>query len=53
MAGGVLLAVLAYLVRGDTELVGSTNSVANWGDRNASTFSTDGLNAITHLGEPR
>src|SRR5215204_1374262 len=52
VAGGVLLGVLAYLVRGDTELVRLDESVANWGDRNASTFSTDGLNAITHLGEP-
>jgi membrane-associated phospholipid phosphatase len=26
--------------------------VANWGDWHASPFSTDGLNAITHLGQP-
>jgi membrane-associated phospholipid phosphatase len=52
VAGGVLLGVLAYLVRGNTELVRLDESVANWGDRNASAFSTDGLNAITHLGEP-
>jgi undecaprenyl-diphosphatase len=52
VAGGVLLGVLAYLVRGNTELVRLDESVANWGDRNASTFSTDGLNAVTHLGEP-
>src|SRR5215207_7558441 len=51
-AGGMLLGVLAYLVRGDTELVRLDESVANWGDRNASAFSTDGLNTITHLGEP-
>jgi membrane-associated phospholipid phosphatase len=52
LGGGVLFAVLAYLVRGNTDLVRLDNSVANWGDRHASPFSTDGLNAITHLGEP-
>lgn len=50
--GGVLLAVLAYLVRGDTGLVRLDESVATWGDRHASAFSTDGLSAVTHLGEP-
>lgn len=52
VVGGVLLAVLAYLVRGNTELVRLDNSVANWGDQHASPFATDGLNAITHLGDP-
>jgi membrane-associated phospholipid phosphatase len=52
VAGGVLLGVLAYLVRGETELVRLDNSVARWGDRHASPFSTDGLNAVTELGEP-
>jgi undecaprenyl-diphosphatase len=52
VGGGVLLGVLAYLVRGNTDLVRLDNSVANWGDRHASEFSTDALSAITHLGEP-
>ena len=52
VGGGVLLGVLAYLVRGNNDLVRLDNSVANWGDRHASPFSTDGLEAITHLGEP-
>jgi membrane-associated phospholipid phosphatase len=52
VVGGVLVAVLAYLVRGNTDLVRLDNGVANWGDRHASPFSTDGLNAITHLGQP-
>ena len=52
VGGGLLLAVLAYLVRGDTELVRLDESVANWGDRHASPFSTDASNAVTHLGEP-
>ena len=52
LAGGVLFGVLAYLVRGETALVRLDNSVARWGDRHASPFSTDGLNAVTELGEP-
>jgi membrane-associated phospholipid phosphatase len=52
VAGGVILGVLAYLVRSNADLLRLDNSVANWGDRHASPFSTDGLNAITHLGEP-
>jgi membrane-associated phospholipid phosphatase len=52
VGGGVVFGVLAYLVRGNTDLVRLDNSVANWGDRHASPFSTDGLEAITHLGEP-
>ena len=52
VGGGVVLAVLAYLIRGNTDLVRLDESVASWGDRHASAFSTDGLNAVTHLGEP-
>jgi undecaprenyl-diphosphatase len=52
VGGGLLFAVLAYLVRGNTALVRLDNSVASWGDRHASPFSTDALNAVTHLGEP-
>jgi membrane-associated phospholipid phosphatase len=52
VGGGALFAVLAYLVRGNADLIRLDNSVANWGDRHASPVSTDGLNALTHLGEP-
>ena len=52
VGGGVVLAVLAYLIRGNTDLVRLDESVASWGDRHSSAFSTDGLNAVTHLGEP-
>ena len=52
VGGGVLLGVLAYLVRGNTDLVRLDAGVANWGHRHASPFSTEGLNAVTHLGEP-
>ena len=52
VVGGVLLGVLTYMVRSSGDLVQLDESVANWGDRHASAFSTDGLDAITHLGEP-
>src|SRR5215213_2943984 len=39
--GGVVLGVLAYLVRGSGELVQLDESVADWGDRHASGLSTD------------
>lgn len=52
VGGGVLLGLLTYLVRGNTDLVRLDNSVANWGDRHASALATDGLDAVTHLGEP-
>jgi membrane-associated phospholipid phosphatase len=52
IGGGVVLGMLAYMIRGDTQLVRLDNSVANWGDPHASPFSTDTLNAATHLGEP-
>lgn len=50
--GGLVLAVLAYLVRGNTEVVRIDSGVADWGDRNASDVGTDVLTAITHVGEP-
>ena len=50
--GGLVVAVLAYLVRGSTEVVRIDSGVAEWGARNASGFTTDVLTAITHVGEP-
>ena len=50
--GGLLLAVLAYLVRGNTEVVRIDSGVAEWGHRHASGLATDVLTAITHTGEP-
>ena len=52
VGGGLVLAVLAYLVRGDTHLVRIDRSVAEWGDRHATAFSSDVLDAVTTLGEP-
>ena len=51
--GGLVAAVLAYLVRGNTEVVRIDSGVAEWGDRNASGFATDVLTAISHVGEPK
>jgi undecaprenyl-diphosphatase len=50
-AGGLLLAVLAILVRHSDALSGVDGSVANWGNRHATRFSTDGLKLVTDLGE--
>jgi membrane-associated phospholipid phosphatase len=52
VVAGVLLGVLTYLVRGNGALVQLDEGVADWGHRHASAFSTDGLDAISHLGEP-
>jgi membrane-associated phospholipid phosphatase len=48
--GGLLFALLAYLVRSNAYLHGVDNSVAKWGDAHASALSTDGLNVVTQLG---
>ena len=50
--GGLVLAVLAHLVRGDTDLVRLDASVATWGDRHMTPLAHDGLDAVTTLGEP-
>lgn len=50
IGGGLLLGVLAYLVRTNSQLIGIDNSVAKWGNAHASALSTHGLNVITQLG---
>jgi membrane-associated phospholipid phosphatase len=50
IAGGVLFAVLAFLVRSNTHLHGIDNFVAKWGNTHATAWSTDGLKAVTQLG---
>ena len=50
IGGGVLLGVLAYLVRTNGHLIAIDNSVAKWGNLHASAISTDGLNLVTQLG---
>jgi membrane-associated phospholipid phosphatase len=50
IGGGLLLGLLAYLVRANSHLIGIDNSVANWGYRHASARSTHVLNLVTQLG---
>jgi undecaprenyl-diphosphatase len=49
--GGVVLAALAVVVRDSHALAGVDGAVADWGNRNASAFSTSGLKLVTDLGE--
>jgi membrane-associated phospholipid phosphatase len=51
--GGLILAGLAYLIRGNTEVVRIDSGIAEWGDRNTSGFATGALTAISHVGEPK
>jgi membrane-associated phospholipid phosphatase len=50
VGGGVVLGVLAYLVRSHSLLVGLDSSVAKWGNRHASATSMHVLNVVTQLG---
>ena len=49
--GGLVLAVLAYLVRSSAALADLDNSVAEWGFEHASDLSDDALKVVTTLGE--
>jgi membrane-associated phospholipid phosphatase len=50
-AGGVLLALLAVVVRSTDLLSGIDSSVAEWGNRHASAWSHDAITLVTDLGE--
>jgi membrane-associated phospholipid phosphatase len=50
IGGGLLLAVLAYLVRTNSHLIGIDNGIAKWGNRHSTAASTRGLNDLTQLG---
>jgi membrane-associated phospholipid phosphatase len=50
IGGGLLLGLLAYLVRTNSHLIGIDNGVAKWGHRHGSPVSTHVLNDITQLG---
>jgi undecaprenyl-diphosphatase len=52
VSAGVLLGVLAFLVRGQGEVVRVDSSIERWGHDHATGFATDALNAITHAGQP-
>lgn len=49
--GGLILAVLAYLVRSSDRLIAIDESVAEWGFDHATDFSDAGLRLVTTLGE--
>jgi undecaprenyl-diphosphatase len=51
IAGGVVLALLAVVVRSSDALSGLDSSVAEWGDRHATVWSHDALTLVTQLGE--
>jgi membrane-associated phospholipid phosphatase len=53
LAGGLVLALLAIVVRSTDALAGLDSSVAGWGDRHASAWTHDGLTLVTHLGDTR
>lgn len=50
-AGGVVLALLAVVVRSTDVLAGIDSSVAEWGDRHGSAWSHDAITLVTYLGE--
>jgi undecaprenyl-diphosphatase len=52
VAGGLVLAVLTFLVRGNATGIGLDASAANWGNDHRSPFTRDVLAALTHLGQP-
>ncbi len=51
LLGGVVLALLAVVVRSTDLLSGIDSSVAEWGDDHGSAWSHDAITAVTRLGE--
>jgi len=51
LAGGLVLAVLAVVLRSTDVLSGLDSAVAQWGNRHATAWSHDGLTLVTTLGE--
>jgi undecaprenyl-diphosphatase len=50
LASGLVLAMLAYLIRANPQLRRLDNGVARWGDAHASTLSNHGLHVVTTFG---
>lgn len=50
MLGGILIGLLAYLVRKSGTLVDTDRSVGQWGVDNATSWSTEALQLVTELG---
>lgn len=51
VGGGLVLAVLSYLIRANDTLAQLDTSVAEWGDAHATTLSTDAIEIATMFGE--
>jgi undecaprenyl-diphosphatase len=51
ISGGLVLALLAVVVRSTDVLAGLDSSVAEWGDRHATAWTHDALTLVTYLGE--
>ncbi|HET7119614.1 MAG TPA: phosphatase PAP2 family protein [Solirubrobacterales bacterium] len=51
LAGGVVLALLAVVVRSTDVLAGLDSGIAEWGNQHASAWSHDALTLVTDLGE--
>ncbi|HEX3041993.1 MAG TPA: phosphatase PAP2 family protein [Solirubrobacterales bacterium] len=51
LLGGVVLALLAVVVRSTDVLAGLDSSVAEWGDRHGSAWTHDALTVVTYMGE--
>jgi undecaprenyl-diphosphatase len=50
IVGGLVLGLLAYLMRSSDRLVGTDFAVGEWGADNAAAWSTDALQLVTQLG---
>jgi membrane-associated phospholipid phosphatase len=50
IVGGLLLGLLAYLMRSSDRLVNTDRQVGQWGVDNATSWSTDALQLVTELG---
>jgi len=53
VGGGLVLVVLAFLLRADPDAIGLDAAAAKWGDAHATPFTNDVLGAITNIGQPR
>ena len=51
LVGGMVLAVLAVVVRDTDALAGLDTSAAEWGDQHATAFSHEAITLVTRLGE--
>ena len=51
-AGGLVLAVLTFVLQRDPEAIALDASAANWGNRHATAFTTGVLDVFTDLGKP-